>query len=133
MGQVVVAAAISHAPGLIGLFDGAPSDSKRVVSDTFGVIERDLASNCTVALIGTGCLSHEPGGSRHFWIDEDFDHWFLDLLATADHDEIFAEVTMDSLEVAGAGGKDTTRAVNALVESLTRGAGQTVSYEPERD
>jgi len=33
-----------------------------------------------VAVLATGGLSHEPGGPRYFWVDEEFDRWFLDLL-----------------------------------------------------
>src|SRR5438552_2232787 len=34
-----------------------------------------------IAVIATGGLSHEPGGPRYFWVDEEFDRWFLDLPA----------------------------------------------------
>jgi protocatechuate 4,5-dioxygenase beta chain len=34
-----------------------------------------------IAVLGTGGLSHEPGGPRYFWVDEAFDLWFLDLNA----------------------------------------------------
>src|SRR5262249_16657531 len=33
-----------------------------------------------VAVLATGGLSHEPGGPRYFWVDEEFDRRFLDLL-----------------------------------------------------
>ena len=32
-----------------------------------------------ILLIGSGGLSHEPGGPRYFFIDDEFDQWFLDL------------------------------------------------------
>src|SRR4030095_16040778 len=37
-----------------------------------------------IALLATGGLSHEPGGPRYFWVDEEFDLWFLDLLKKGD-------------------------------------------------
>jgi protocatechuate 4,5-dioxygenase beta chain len=55
-------------------------------------------------LFGSGGLSHEPGGARYFYIDEDFDHWFLGLLERGDHEKILAEVTPDRMERSGSGG-----------------------------
>src|SRR6266545_4170263 len=37
-----------------------------------------------IAVLATGGLSHEPGGPRYFWVDEDFDRWFLELLKRGD-------------------------------------------------
>ena len=41
-----------------------------------------------IALIGSGGLSHEPGGPRYFYLDEEFDRWFLNSLAAGDHEKI---------------------------------------------
>ena len=41
-------------------------------------IRNDLPADMRVALIGSGGLSHEPGGARYYFIDEEFDRWFLD-------------------------------------------------------
>src|SRR5256712_9961675 len=57
-----------------------------------------------IAVIATGGLSHEPGGPRYFWIDEEFDRWFLDLLAKGDHETLLAECTLERMEAAGSGG-----------------------------
>lgn len=67
-------------------------------------IAEDLPAEMKVALIGTGGLSHEPGGKRYFFIDEKFDNWFLELLVENDHEKILREITMERLEEAGAGG-----------------------------
>lgn len=68
------------------------------------VIEEDLPADLRVGLFATGGMSHEPGGVRDFWIDEDFDRLFLGLLANGDHDKVLTEITVDRLEAAGSGG-----------------------------
>ncbi len=54
--------------------------------------------------IATGGLSHEPGGPRYFWVDEEFDRWFLDLLKRGDHEALLRECTLERMEDAGSGG-----------------------------
>src|SRR6266705_1762724 len=44
-----------------------------------------------IAVIATGGLSHEPGGPRYLRIDEEFDRWFLDLLAKGEHETLLAD------------------------------------------
>ncbi|MBM7365724.1 hypothetical protein [Gordonia hydrophobica] len=68
------------------------------------VIENDLPDDLRVGLFATGGLSHEPGGVRDFWIDEDFDRWFLGLLGNGDHEKVLAEVTLERLDEAGISG-----------------------------
>lgn len=57
-----------------------------------------------IAVLATGGLSHEPGGPRYLWVDEEFDRWFLELLAKGDHATILREVTLERMEEAGSGG-----------------------------
>ena len=57
-----------------------------------------------IAVVATGGLSHEPGGPRYFWVDEEFDRWFLDLLKRGDHDALLRECTLERMEAAGSGG-----------------------------
>lgn len=57
-----------------------------------------------VALLGSGGLSHEPGGPRYLEIDEAFDRWFMDLLVEGDHEKVLSEVTWERMEQSGAGG-----------------------------
>lgn len=68
------------------------------------IIAKDLAPGLRVALIGSGGLSHEPGGSRYYVIDETFDRWFLDLAASGDHDRVLKELTFERMEASGSGG-----------------------------
>lgn len=57
-----------------------------------------------IGLLGSGGMSHEPGGPRYLEIDEKFDRWFLDLLHENDHDRIVREATLEAMEEAGSGG-----------------------------
>src|SRR3989441_3113291 len=76
-----------------------------------------------IAVIATGGLSHEPGGPRYFWIDEEFDRWFLDLLAKGDHETLLAECTLERMEAAGSGG--TAASMRSSVHSA-----RSVSWSP---
>jgi len=60
--------------------------------------------NLRVAVLATGGLSHEPGGPRYFWVDEEFDQWFMAMLAKGDHDALLRECTLEKMEAAGSGG-----------------------------
>lgn len=76
-------------------------DFGRRLGDAIG---DQLSDQLRVGLIGSGGLSHEPGGPRYLEIDEKFDRWWLDLLVEGDHNQILAEATFDRMEAAGSGG-----------------------------
>lgn len=82
-----------------------------------------------IALVGSGGLSHEPGGPRYYYIDEAFDRWFLDLLAAGDHERILRECTLERMEEAGSGGTAELIAW-LLVLAFTRGGAEVVDYMP---
>ncbi|MBT3536568.1 MAG: hypothetical protein HN478_21995 [Rhodospirillaceae bacterium] len=82
-----------------------------------------------VAVIGTGGLSHEPGGPRYFFIDEEFDLWFLDLLCDGDHEKLLAECTLERMEEAGSGGTAELLAW-AFALAFTQGPAQVLGYAP---
>lgn len=67
-------------------------------------IRNDLPAGLRVGLIGSGGLSHEPGGARYYVIDETFDRWFLDLCCAGDHRRLLEELTIERMEAAGSGG-----------------------------
>ena len=82
-----------------------------------------------IAVIGTGGLSHEPGGPRYFWVDEAFDRWFLELLAAGDHARVLRECTLERMEAAGSGG--TAELLSwILVMAFTRGPADVIGYVP---
>jgi protocatechuate 4,5-dioxygenase beta chain len=82
-----------------------------------------------IAVIATGGLSHEPGGPRYFWVDEEFDRWFLGLLAKGDHATLLAECTLERMEAAGSGG--TAELLSwFLVLAMTQGPADVLAYMP---
>ena len=82
-----------------------------------------------VAVLGTGGLSHEPGGPRYFWVDEEFDQWFLGMLTKGDHAALLRECTLEKMEAAGSGG---TAELLAWIMALafTRGPAEVLAYMP---
>jgi len=82
-----------------------------------------------IAVLGTGGLSHEPGGPRYFWVDEEFDLWFLDLLKKGDHAALLRECTLERMEAAGSGGTAELLAW-ILVMAFTRGPAEVLAYMP---
>ncbi|WP_424812218.1 hypothetical protein [Roseococcus sp. YIM B11640] len=68
------------------------------------IIREDMPADLRVALIGSGGLSHEPGGARYYKIDEEFDRRFLELAVQPDHAALLREMTVDRMEEAGRGG-----------------------------
>jgi protocatechuate 4,5-dioxygenase beta chain len=68
------------------------------------IIRDELPAGVRVGLLGSGGLSHEPGGPRYLEIDDEFDRWFLDLLAAGDHGPVLEQATLSRMEEAGAGG-----------------------------
>jgi protocatechuate 4,5-dioxygenase beta chain len=98
-----------------------------------GVVLRDLIAaypeDLRVAVLATGGLSHEPGGPRYFWVDEEFDRWFLDLLRAGDHAALLRECTLERMEAAGSGG---TAELLAWIVALafTRGPAEVLAYMP---
>jgi aromatic ring-opening dioxygenase catalytic subunit (LigB family) len=67
-------------------------------------IRDDLPADMRVALLGSGGLSHEPGGARYYFIDEAFDRRFLDLCVRGDHATLLDEMTIERMNESGAGG-----------------------------
>jgi protocatechuate 4,5-dioxygenase beta chain len=83
-----------------------------------------------VAIMGTGGLSHDPGGPKYFAVDEKFDRWFLDLLGEGDPKKVLREVTIDRMIAAGDGG--TVELLAWLVAMGVAGGrpAETVFYVP---
>jgi protocatechuate 4,5-dioxygenase beta chain len=57
-----------------------------------------------VVLMGTGGLSHDPGGPDYFTVHEDFDRWFMALMESGDVERVKREVTFEKLLGGGDGG-----------------------------
>ena len=82
-----------------------------------------------IAVLATGGLSHEPGGPRYLYVDEEFDRWFLELLAKGDHDALLRDVTLERMEEAGSGGTAELLAW-ILVLAFTAGPADVLAYMP---
>jgi protocatechuate 4,5-dioxygenase beta chain len=82
-----------------------------------------------IAVVATGGLSHEPGGPRYFWVDEEFDLWFLEMLKKGDHEALLAECTLERMEAAGSGGTAELLAW-ILVLAFTAGPAEVLAYMP---
>ena len=67
-------------------------------------IVKALPSNDRVVLMGTGGLSHDPGGPDYFTVHEDFDRWFMQLLEAGDIEAVKREVTFEKFLTGGDGG-----------------------------
>jgi aromatic ring-opening dioxygenase catalytic subunit (LigB family) len=67
-------------------------------------LRENTPDDLRIGLLGSGGLSHEPGGPRYLEIDEAFDRRFLELLAAGDHEALLSEITWERMEEAGAGG-----------------------------
>jgi aromatic ring-opening dioxygenase catalytic subunit (LigB family) len=96
-------------------------------------IREDLPASTRIALIGSGGLSHEPGGSRYYVIDEEFDRWFLDLVASGDHDKMLRELTFDRMEQSGSGGTIELYAWVVIMGAIGRCTGRSFGYAGHRD
>jgi protocatechuate 4,5-dioxygenase beta chain len=97
----------------------------RAMRDMLRAYPEDLR----IALVATGGLSHEPGGPRYFWVDEEFDLWFLDLLKKGDHAALLRECTLERMEEAGSGGTAELLAW-ILVLAFTEGPAEVLAYMP---
>ena len=92
------------------------------------IIEREMPAGLRVALIGSGGLSHEPGGSRYYLIDEEFDRWFLDLCCAGDHERVLKELTFDRMEASGSGGTCELLAWVVIMGAIGKCRGKSFGY-----
>jgi aromatic ring-opening dioxygenase catalytic subunit (LigB family) len=99
------------------------------VGAVFRELVRAFPGRERVAVIATGGLSHEPGGPRYFWVDEEFDLWFLELLKRGDHAALLRECTLERMEAAGSGGTAELLAW-ILALAFTTGPAEVLAYMP---
>jgi aromatic ring-opening dioxygenase catalytic subunit (LigB family) len=99
------------------------------VGTTLREMVRAYPGSERVAVLATGGLSHEPGGPRYFWVDEEFDRWFLDLLRKGDHEALVRECTLERMEAAGSGGTAELLAWMVAL-AFTTGPAEVLAYMP---
>ena len=96
-------------------------------------IRNDLPADMRVALLGSGGLSHEPGGARYYFIDEAFDRWFLDLVASGDHGKLLKELTLERMEAAGSGGTSELLSWVVVLGAIGSKPGKSFGYTVHRE
>ena len=99
------------------------------VGTALSAMLRAFPGDLRIAVLATGGLSHEPGGPRYFWVDEEFDLWFLELLKKGDHAALLRECTLERMEAAGSGGTAELLAW-ILVMAFTTGPAEVLAYMP---
>lgn len=92
------------------------------------LIRVDLPAKMRVGLIGSGGLSHEPGGERYYKIDEEFDRSFLALCAAGDHRTLLADMTAERMESAGMGGTAELLAWYIVMAAIGECRGESFGY-----
>ena len=91
-------------------------------------IRSDLPAGTRVALLGSGGLSHEPGGARYYKIDEEFDRGFLDVCVSGDHQRLIEEFTVDRMERAGIGGTSELLSWYLVMAAIGECPGRSFGY-----
>jgi protocatechuate 4,5-dioxygenase beta chain len=96
-------------------------------------IVKAFPGNERVVLMTTGGLSHDPGGPDYFTVHDDFDRWFMDLMAGGDLEKVRREVTFEKLLTGGDGGAAELLAwvvAMAAAAQQDRPKGENVFYVP---
>lgn len=94
------------------------------------IVRNDLPDGMRVAFMGTGGLSHDPGGPKYFDVDEEFDRWFLELMEEGDAGRVLRECTVEKMVAAGDGGTTELLAWIAAMGAVDGRHAHTVCYEP---
>jgi protocatechuate 4,5-dioxygenase beta chain len=58
-----------------------------------------------IAILGSGGLSHDPGGKRSGWVDQPLDHWFLEQIANGNGRATEAMYSFESDAMVGGTGE----------------------------
>lgn len=91
-------------------------------------VSDDLPSGMRVALLGSGGLSHEPGGARYYKIDEEFDREFLQICVEGNHRRLLDEITIERMESAGIGGTAELLSWFPVMGAIGECPGQSYGY-----
>jgi aromatic ring-opening dioxygenase catalytic subunit (LigB family) len=110
-----------------------PEESVKAGQVIAECVRNDLPADLRVAIMGTGGLSHEPGGPRYFTLDEEFDRWFMALLENGDLDQVCREATVERMNEAGGGG--TTELLSWMVAMAAAGGtpAKSIFYVPSAE
>lgn len=108
----------------------SPQECYRVGREIADIVRTCRPEGERIAIMGTGGLSHDPGGPKYFAVDEEFDREFLALLAEGNPDKVLEWTTLERMAAAGDGG--TTEMLSWLAAMAAAGnrPARTICYEP---
>ena len=86
-----------------------------------------------VGLVAGGGLSHFVGEPRVGDIDEEFDRWFLSLVASGDHEKLLRELTIEKMEAAGSGGTAELLAWVVVLGAIGPKPGKSFGYTVHKE
>ncbi len=107
-----------------------PEECYRVGRGIADIVRTCRPAGERVAIMGTGGLSHDPGGPKYFDVDEAFDRAFLALLEEGDPEKVVAETTLEKMAAAGDGGTTELLSWIAAMGAVGDRKARTVCYEP---
>ncbi len=107
----------------------SPGECYRVGRKIADIVRTCRPAGERVAIMGTGGLSHDPGGPRYFSVDERFDRDFLALLCEGDPEKVLEWTTLDRMAAAGDGATELLSWFAAMAAADRRPA-RTLCYEP---
>ena len=99
----------------------------QVIAD---VVHKHRPAEERVVIMGTGGLSHDPGGPKYFAVDEEFDRWFLGLLEQGDPEKVLTEATIEKMIAAGDGGTTELLSWITVMGAVGNRPARTICYEP---
>ena len=108
----------------------SPEECYRLGREIADIVRTRRPDGERVAIMGTGGLSHDPGGPRYFQVDEEFDRGFLALLEKGDPEKVVAETTLEKMAAAGDGGTTELLSWIAAMGAVGDRKARTICYEP---
>ncbi|MEE8518075.1 MAG: hypothetical protein V3S98_02995 [Dehalococcoidia bacterium] len=83
-----------------------------------------------IAILGSGGLSHDPGGPRSGWVDEQLDRWFLDQIAAGNGEATKSLYKFDSMTMRSGTGEIRSWVTVAGAMERSGSRAEVVDYMP---
>ena len=107
-----------------------PKECYRVGQELVDIVRNRRPAGERIAIMGTGGLSHDPGGPKYFAVDEEFDRTFLALLGEGDPEKVLAWTTLERMAAAGDGGTTELLSWLAAMAAAESRPAEVLCYEP---
>lgn len=108
----------------------SPQDCYRVGREIADIVRTCRPAGERVAIMGTGGLSHDPGGPKYFSVDEEFDREFLAILSEGNPEKVLEWTTIERMAAAGDGGTTELLSWLAAMAAAENRPARTICYEP---